>query len=178
MSNNKSSRPQSKALANSKKERKIVVVNQRSDNKTKAGRSIPVELLSPSDHAFERLGAIPWLFRDPISPHAVTGAIGFDSWAGTAVGLRDMEDGNVRRVRFEAGEVILELVAERQGSGWQFVARVYSRNSVAYTFVLEAGRKRILPHADGFYLWTSKLLLRRLRLIAQERQIVFGGIQW
>jgi hypothetical protein len=147
-----------------------------------AGRaSLPKSLLdlqSPSAQARSRWHAIPLLFEDAGSSRQISGRIGFDSWAGRAVGLRDIDDGHVRHLQFEAGSTKIELVAERKQKGWDFVARVYVKAAVAHEFVIEAGRKRILPQSDGFYLWTSASLLRNLRLISLDRQIVIGGITW
>lgn len=136
------------------------------------------ELQTPSAQARSRWHAIPLLFEDSGSSRQMSGHIGFDSWAGTAVGLRDIDDGHVRHLQFEAGTIKVELVAERKTIGWEFVARIYARGAVAHEFVIEAGRKRILPQADGFYVWNSKALLRKLRLLSVDRQIVFGGISW
>ncbi len=109
---------------------------------------------------------------------AAKGSVRYDSWAGTSIGLRDLDSGHVRRLRFEAGRVTLELVAERRGNAWEFVARAYSKNSVIHGFVLLAGRRRLLPTADGFYLWSSITKLRSIRLAALDRLIEFGGITW
>jgi hypothetical protein len=147
-----------------------------------AGRlSLPkslLELQSPSAHARSRWHAIPLLFEDSGATRQVSGRIGYDSWAGTAIGLRDIDDGHVRHLKFEAGSTKIELVAERRNRGWDFVARVYTKAAVAHEFVIEANRKRILPQSDGFYLWTSTKLLRSLRLVSLDRQIVIGGITW
>ena len=158
--------------------RKIDLASRSLGANRAANRLGSSELLTPSAQARSRWHAIPLLFEDSISSEQIAGRIRLDSWAGSAVGLRDIDDGHVRHLQFEAGSIKVELVAERRTNGWEFVARVYTRSAVAHEFVVEAGRKRILPQADGFYLWNSKALLRNLRLISLDRQIDFGGITW
>ena len=136
------------------------------------------ELQSPSAQARSRWHAIPLLSAGSGPSRQIAGRVGFDSWAGAVVGLRDVDSGHVRHLQVEAGATKVELVAERKAVGWEFVARVYIKDDVAHQFVLEAGRRRVLPQADGFYLWNSKSIVRKLRLISLDRQIVFGGITW
>ncbi len=162
----------------SKRTRKLRLTEVRGNGRGASVRSVRRELLAPPDRARSRWHAIPLLFDDSSKSRQIAGRVGFDSWATAAVGLRDIDAGHVRHLQFEAGPIKVELVAERRSDGWEFVARVYAKNAVAHEFVLEAGRRRILPHADGFYLWNSKSLLRKLRLIAVDRQISFGGIKW
>ncbi len=170
-------------------------MNRRNSRKSKARRHIKLgladpnrhpasgsartaKLLSPPPSATARWRAIPLLFEHEAALPAAKGSVGFDSWAGTSIGLRDLDSGHVRRLRFKAGRVTLELVAERRGDVWEFVARAYSGNSVVHGFVLLAGRKRLLSTTDGFYLWSSSTRMRTIRLAAPDRLIEFGGITW
>ena len=170
--------PQFKPKKQSRVGRKINLTMPESGAGRSAFRRVIHELQLPSAHARSRCHAIPLLFEDAVNLRRISGRIGLDSWEGTSVGVRDISDGYVRRLKFDAGPITVELVAERRNDGWEYVARVYKKNMVAHEFVLEAGRRRILPHSDGFYLWTSSNLLKGIRLIALDRQIDFGGIQW
>jgi hypothetical protein len=162
---------------NTKPRRIKLTTGARAGHSSTGGRILH-ELQNPSVQARSRWHAIPLLFGDAVKGRQISGRVGYDSWSTASVGLRDIDSGHVRHLRFDSGPVKVEVVAERRSDGWEFVARVYVKDDVAHHFVLEAGRRRILPHSDGFYLWSSKFVLRKLRLIAFDRQIEFGGIKW
>ena len=170
--------PQLKSKKQSGTRRRFDLTKPVSSGSRSAIRQVIHEIQMPSAQARSRCHAIPLLFEGALNLRQISGRIGLDSWEGAGIGLRDISDGHVRRLKFEAGPITVELVAERRNDGWEYVARIYKKNDVAHEFVLEAGRRRILPHSDGFYLWTSNNLLRGIRLIALDRQIDFGGIQW
>lgn len=136
------------------------------------------QLLAPSSHSRQRLHSIPFLFDTSVRSAAIFGRIDYDSWAELAPGLRNSEDGHIRRMRFNAGKISIEIVAERRESGWEFIARIYSENSVVHEYVLNVGNKRLLAQADGFYHWTSKSLLQRIQIVSPDQHIEFGGIKW
>ena len=133
----------------------------------------------PSDDAINRYALIPLLSEGPKSREVASGAVVFDSWSERpAAELRDVPDGLVRRICLEAGDIRLELVAERHQGVWDLAARVYENAKVSLGFVLTAGRRRLLPQHLGFYTWTSKSVPRRISLQSDSRQIGFDTIQW
>lgn len=132
-----------------------------------------------SQEALNRFEAIPLLSRDESSIAERTGQISYDTWAGdTAATLRDAAPGYIRRVTLKAGQLILELVAERRKTDWEFVARVYEGNEIRHDFVLRAGRNRVLPRSGGFYRWSSVAVPRLVRLNSYDSNISFQELSW
>jgi hypothetical protein len=133
----------------------------------------------PSDELLARIGSIPILFEPPSGNHSVGARLAYDSWAeGAGVGLRDVVDGYIRRLKFKAGTITLELVAERRRNRWEFVGRAYSRDAVVHDFVLMVGRRKLLPGSGGFFHWTSEGLMRNLMLVSPDKKIAFEGVPW
>lgn len=132
----------------------------------------------PPATALQRFYAIPLLYSGlPKAVHS-QGRIAFDSWEESGIGLRDVSDGHIRRVRLDAGGVTLELVAEHRQNRWEFVVRVYRKNRVAHDLVLVVGKRKMLAGVGGFYQWSSKSVVRRLALISASQEITFAGLKW
>ena len=133
----------------------------------------------PSDAAVERYCSIPLLFEESSDARTVRGRTTYDSWADSpAVALRDSADGHIRRLKLKAGNVVLEIVAERRDSVWEFVARVYDRKKVNNSFVLKVGGHRFLPQTGGFFVWSSTMAPRILRLESFDAVISFEKLSW
>lgn len=136
-------------------------------------------LSQPSAEATSRYKTIPLLFQQPARAPVLECPIVYDSSAqGQQVGLRNATDGHIRRVRFAAGNLEMEIVAERKDNAWEFVARVYQDGEVAHRFVLRAGARKLLADAGGFFHWTSETVPRRFRLLSYEQEIACEAMPW
>jgi len=137
------------------------------------------QLADPSEEAIERFCSIP-LVCDPVSSaRPVHGKVVFDSWAGTvSQALRDNVDGHIRRLKLRAGRLTLEIVAERRDNRWEFVARASLGRKVSHRFVLQVGRRRLLPQTGGFYIWDSRSVPHLLRLESFDNRFVFEKLSW
>jgi len=136
-------------------------------------------LEQPSQAALDRFAVVPLAFESTRPLSHRSGQVVFDSWqeAGAAA-IRDAGIGAVRRLVLQAGAIRLEVVADRRADGWEFVARIYRRETATAAYVLRAGRRRVLPEAQGFYRWQSRRGPRRVTLVESEREIVFEGLSW
>jgi hypothetical protein len=94
------------------------------------------------------------------------------------VELREATVGLTRRVCLEAGEVSLEIVAERRREGWDFVARIYKLQEVTSEFALRVGSRRVLPRSQGFFHWSSKRTPGSLELVSSSLHVSFEGLSW
>ena len=136
-------------------------------------------LSQPSAQAISRYKTIPLLFQQLAHAPVLECPIVYDSSAqGRPVGLRNATDGHIRRVRFAAGNLEMETVAERKDKAWEFVARVYQDGEVAHQFVLRVGARKLLADAGGFFHWTSVTVPRRFRLLSYEHDIACEVIPW
>jgi len=133
----------------------------------------------PSVASAARWKVIPLMDETVQKTRPRHGRVVFDSWEmAPAVALRDVTDGHVRRLALKAGKVTLEIVAERTQDHWEFVGRVYAGNEVQHSYLLEAGRVKLLPQTDGFYHWSSIAVPRTIRVISHQTSLLFGGIRW
>ena len=132
----------------------------------------------PSTDSIRRLAALPLLFEEAGQNSPQSGRVLFDSWAHGGVALRDTTAGHVRRLRLGSGDIGLDLVAERQGDGWQFTARAHSGAKVAHDFVLKVGQKKLLPQSGGYYQWRARGVPRALELSSLDTRIIFEQIAW
>lgn len=145
-------------------------------SKRNAGRS---GYAKPAQEAIERYCNIPLLFEECADARSVRGRTVYDSWAnGPAIALRDTTDGRIRRLKLKADNLTLEIVAEKQDNQWEFVARVYKGSGVTNSFVLKVGGHRFLPQTGGFFVWSSKIVPRMLRLESFETSINFEKLSW
>jgi hypothetical protein len=109
----------------------------------------------------------------------IRGQVIRDSWVDLPLAaLRDAGPGCERLLRFSAGNHVLEIVAEKEEQGWQFVARVYESDRISTGYVLRVGRRKIDMSSQGFFHWESKRPPRSLRLESPSKLIDFGKISW
>jgi len=135
--------------------------------------------LAPSPQSVARARAVPKLVTSRKPLRAVTGRVTFDSWADIpAVQLRSTVGTLERRVRLEAGKYTLELVAERGQREWEFVARIYHGAKVTSEFILQAGRRKLVPQSQRCYFWSAKNPPRTLQLLSPDLKIEFGKLTW
>lgn len=133
----------------------------------------------PSTAAVERYCNIPLLFDESSDVRTIRGRTIYDSWAdGPIIALRDTADGHIRRLKLKAGSLILEIVAERRDNVWEFVARVYDGKKVANSHVLKVGGRRFLPQTGGFFVWSSRMAPKVLRLESFDANISFEKLSW
>jgi hypothetical protein len=136
-------------------------------------------LATPSAAAVERYCNIPLLFEKGPGARSIRGGTVYDSWAeGPAIALRDTADGHIRRLKLKAGHLVLEIVAERRDNTWEFVARVYDCKRVTNSFVLKVGDRKFLPQTGGFFVWSSRIVPRILRLESFETSVNFEKLSW
>jgi len=138
-----------------------------------------IKPVPPSKDALQRLLAIPLLCADQASSERIAGRLALDSWQhGPAIALRDVADGHVRRLRFEAGRYVLEMLALRTGQKWEFTARLRHGDRVVHASVLRIGERRLLAQRGGYFCWSSSAVPRKLAVLLLEKQLVFDGILW
>ncbi len=95
-----------------------------------------------------------------------------------AMQIREAPSDLERRLRLTAQGYTLELVADRRGKGWEFVARVYFKEQVCTEFILQVGRLKLGPEAHDCYFWSTPKPPRSLKLLSPELKIDFGEITW
>jgi hypothetical protein len=133
----------------------------------------------PEEAHLAKLEAIPILRTDKHRRSSVAGEVTYDSWSGLSpVQVRDAARGFERRLRLKAGQVELEIVAERELTGWKFSARVYSDGEPTGGFALKVGRKVLIPEFRCCFYWASERPPRTVRLLSTTEEIVFGAIPW
>ena len=165
----KSTRPDNTSAAN--------MVRTLPPNKNRKSASSP--FAKPSKKAIARYCNIPLLFEGSLEAHSVFGKTVYDSWADMpAIALRDSANGRIRQLKLKAGDLVLEIVAEYLDNVWEFVARVYDCRKVTNDFVLKVGNRRFLPQTGGFFVWSSRLVPRVLRLESFETNISFEKLSW
>lgn len=141
------------------------------------GGSQPLD--RPTREALSRYSNVPeWCGPDMALP-ATPGAVSYDSWADISRGqLRNVGEGYTRRLCLTAGDIRLEIVAERERSGWRFTGRVYRGAQAVTDYSLHVGRRRELPRAMAFYHWTSTSAPRKIVLKSTTDKYTFDGITW
>jgi hypothetical protein len=103
----------------------------------------------------------------------------FDSWdVPQPVGVREQGSIGDRRVRFLAENIVLDFRAERQRTGWAFVAQVTYEKEPAGTAVVEVGRKKVHPDATGLFQWTSRRPLADLTVRCGDLCITLPELSW
>jgi hypothetical protein len=109
----------------------------------------------------------------------VTGRIVSDSWSRMAsVQLRGVVTDLTRRLCLKAGQIELELTAERHLDIWEFAARVYERGRASQGFVIKIGGRKVPAGPLGFYYWSSKRPPGRVWLLRDSHIIEFDGLSW
>ena len=145
---------------------------------TYPGASLTAPELPSAAHQ-ARLEAIPILKADKTRRSSVAGELAYDSWSGLSpVQLRDAARGFERRLRLKAGQVELEIVAERELTGWKFSARVYVNGEPSGGFALKIGRQVLTAEFRDCFYWSSQRPPRTVRLLSSSEEIVFAAIPW
>jgi hypothetical protein len=133
----------------------------------------------PGQDAIARLAAIPLLFDTPADTSREEGKISFDSWSHlSAVTIRDTSAGHIRLLKLKSRKITIELVAEKQHDGWEFVARIYKNKKIIHDFVLIANGKKHLASSGGFIHWSSKSVPKQINLLSFKSKLVFEGLKW
>jgi hypothetical protein len=83
-----------------------------------------------------------------------------------------------RRLELHAEGVTLKLVAERQSDGWDFVARVYRDGKATTEFIVQVGRRKLVPLSRGFYNWSSTRPPNIIRLLSPALRVDFERLSW
>ncbi|HOP07792.1 MAG TPA: hypothetical protein PLF13_10935 [candidate division Zixibacteria bacterium] len=136
-------------------------------------------LTGSSESTIARVAAIPLLQSSHRPEQVIQGQATADSWAQLpAMQLREAPVGLERRICFKAGDIMLELSAERRSQGWEFVARVYDKDHISLSWVLKSGRQRFTPEKEGFFFWKAKNPPKSLSLISGKSQIEFDNLSW
>ncbi len=137
------------------------------------------ELPRSSRGLLERIEAIPSRVREIPGIPIVVGHIVSDSWSQMAgAQLRDVATDVTRRLVLRAGQIDLELSAERHLGSWEFAARVYDHGKASAQFVIKAGARRIQAGPVGFYCWSSKRPPGKIGLLRNSHIIEFEGLSW
>ena len=137
------------------------------------------ELPHSPENLLKRIEAIPSNYRVKPDFPIVIGHIVSDSWRDMAsVQLRDVANDVTRRLVLKAGQINLELSAERHLGRWEFVARVYDRGKASDRFVIKAGARKVQAGELGFYCWTSKRPPGKIGLLLNSHKIEFEGLSW
>lgn len=137
------------------------------------------KLERPSRIAVHRSALIPKLVQSRRPARDLPGRVEFDSWAQLpAMQIREAPSDLERRLRLTASGYTLELVADRRGQGWEFVARVYDKERVCTEFILQVGRLKLGTEAHDCYFWSANKPPQRLRLLSPALKIDFGEISW
>lgn len=137
------------------------------------------ELPHSSPSLLKRIEAIPSLYKVEPSFPIVVGCIVSDSWSQMASAqLRDVATDVTRRLVLKAGQVKLELSAERHLGSWEFAARVYDRGKASAQFVIKAGARKVQAGPLGFYCWSSKRPPAKIGLLQNSHVIEFEGLSW
>jgi hypothetical protein len=101
----------------------------------------------------------------------------FDSWAvPQPIGVRDQSHISDRRIRFQAEDIVLDFRAERQSTGWAFVAQVTAEK--AADAILELGKKRVRADTTGLFQWTSRRPLTGLIVRCGDVTITLPELSW
>lgn len=101
----------------------------------------------------------------------------FDSWAvPLALGVRGESVESDRRIRFIADPIRFDLRAEKQRSGWAFVAQIKGHDQSTVT--LEADKLKVAADASGVFQWSGKRPPRKITLRSEEFAIELPELSW
>jgi len=132
-----------------------------------------LELATPSPSTYLRHGNLPLFASDWVPRRSLAGQSVYDSWTHLPATItRDSAMGLARNLRYTAGEVTLELVADRTPEGWHFAARCYRGASPSAEFVLQVGKRRMQPGLQYCYAWTAPRPPRRIQLLSPSLKLV------
>lgn len=133
----------------------------------------------PPDDLVLKHQAVPLVVASRRPARRVHGQLLLDTWSDRpALAVRLAATGVERRLRFEAGRYVVELVANFVESEWEFVARVYDDQAIAKNFVLKVGGRKISAGRGDCFFWNSKRPPRRLSLLSPDLQVDLEDLQW
>ena len=102
----------------------------------------------------------------------------FDSWlAPEPVGVRGLGTSGRRQLRFEAGDLHIDVRAERDKRGWQMVAQV-SGGSTEGLGELRHGRTVCYPDHGGIYQWEAGRPPSNLSIRVDDIIVEIPGLKW
>ena len=138
-----------------------------------------IDPLLPSDEAMVKQEGIALIAASRSPARTVRGQVVFDSWRDLpAMDVRDAAIGIERRLRFRAGRIVLEFVAERQPEGWEFTAKVYENGRTASDYVLKVGGRKFLPSARHCYNWLAPYPPREIQLLSPSLRVDLDKLGW
>ena len=138
-----------------------------------------VDPVLPSDEAMVKHEGIALMAASRVSARTVRGQLVFDSWHDLpAMAVRDAAIGIERRLRFRAGRLVLEFVAERQPEGWEFTAKVYENGRAVSDYVLKVGGRKLLPSVRHCYNWSGSHPPREFQLLSPSLRVDIGKLGW
>jgi len=138
-----------------------------------------VDPVLPSDEAMVKQEGIALIAASRVPARTVRGQVVFDSWNDLpAMVVRDAAIGVERRLRFRAGRIVLEFVAERQPEGWEFTAKVYENGRAASNYVLRVGGRKLLPSVRQCYNWLAPRPPREIQLLSPSLRVDLGKLGW
>jgi len=109
---------------------------------------------SPAPSNLYRARAIALQASSRRPSRTLTGELAHDSWAGLpAQQVRDAAYSGERQLRFRAGEFMLELVIEKTAEKYEVVGRVYEQGVPSTRFLLQIGRRKLIPGNHKCYYW-------------------------
>ena len=136
-------------------------------------------LIGSTSEAVARYSSISAGRKTRAVPILLRGRLISDSWSQVpSVQLRDVGVGMERRLKLEANGIVLDIAAERQRDGWEFVARIYDNNEVTSEFALKVGRQKYMAGSDGFYHWSSRRPPGVFRLLSKALKVEFEKVSW
>ena len=138
-----------------------------------------VDPVLPSDEAMVKQEGIALIAASRAPSRTVRGQVVFDSWHDLpAMAVRDAAIGIERRLRFQAGRIVLEFVAERQPEGWEFTAKVYEHGRAVSDYVLKVGGRKLLPSVRHCYNWLAPHPPREIQLLSPSLRVALGKLGW
>jgi hypothetical protein len=137
------------------------------------------ELTPSSPSLLRRIEAIPSQHRGSPRFPIIAGHMVSDSWSQVASAqLRDAAADITRRLVLRAGQIDLQLSAERHLGHWEFAARVYDRGRASAQYLIKVGATRVQAGPIGYYCWSSKRPPAKIRLLRNSDIIEFEGLSW
>ncbi|MCB2229505.1 hypothetical protein KQH82_02230 [bacterium] len=108
----------------------------------------------------------------------LVGKLTFDSWSAMpALQVRGTAT-DERRLRVEAESILLDLRAEHQPNGWQFIARVVGDVSDSRSWKLHAAGQTVYPDERGYFIWNDQKPPQTIVLETGSLQIEVEQLSW
>ncbi len=103
----------------------------------------------------------------------------FDSWTTpVSVGVRGGGTQQERRLRFQIDDLMLDLRAEKQKNGWDFVAQLSGDRVAQENFVILVAHQELRVNSEGFYQWSSKTPPKQIRIRSDKYIVQTPDISW